>query len=503
MKVLSLFAKSITLIFSQKMKKLSSIFLFIISCVFLKAQTLNISEEIYIGNSEGYGFIGKYNDKVLFFNLDDNKVKLKAFDAKLHKTWEKDVEPDRKNSAKVLEVLGGKQDFNIIYQFRRKGHNYIKVHKYDGQVKLLDSTIIRDWGREMVSPVFQTIYSEDKKVVMIYEVNNSTNINALALSLDSLKPIWYRSFEFRDWDTDTHAKHVLINNNAEAYFIKDEDNRNGNIEKHRFIMRYLSPTDDKLFEVPMSNYYNLDTRFKYDNINQRLTAAGVFSVKGFMRAQGYYILNLNSLGNMNASKSKLPIDSYKFYFQPFDDEFVMALQGKKVVDNKGLADLKIQEIVHRRDGGILAIIEQVREVERQTASTSGRMMFRGDGIRFSIDYYYDNIFAISIGLDGTTHWKSIFYKKQASQDDDARFCSYFLVKTPSALRFLFNDEIERSTTVSEYLLTGTGQAERHAIMNTEGQDVNLRFRDAMQISANEVIVPSDDRRRVKLVKIQY
>ena len=129
--------------------------------------------------------------------------------------------------------------------------------------------------------------------------------------------------------------------------------------------------------------------------------------------------------------------------------------------------------------------------------------FRGDGVRASVDYYYDNIFAVSLSLDGTTHWKSIFYKKQSSQDDEARYCSYFLVKTPSALRFLFNDEIERSTTVSEYVLNGNGQTERHAIMNTEGQDINLRFRDALQVSANEVIVPSDDRRRVKLVKIQY
>ena len=56
---------------------------------------------------------------------------------------------------------------------------------------------------------------------------------------------------------------------------------------------------------------------------------------------------------------------------------------------------------------------------------------------------------------------------------------------------------------SNNVLNGNGQTERHAIMNTEGQDVNLRFRDALQVSANEVIVPSDDRRRVKLVKIQY
>lgn len=486
------------------MNKFSIILPFLLSFVTLKSQSLNISDEIYIGNSEGYGVVGKYGDRILFFNLDDNKVKIKAFDEKLHKIWDKDVEPDRKNSSKVLEILGSKQDFNIIYQFRRKGHNFIKIHKYDAQVKLLDSTIVRDWGKDIISPVFHTTYSEDKKVVLLYEVRNISTINAIAISLDSLKTIWYKSFEVKDWDFSSVAKQVLVTNNAEAYFIKEEDNRSSSIDKHRFHIRYISDNLEGLFEVPIKEYYNIDTKFKYDNINQRLTGAGVFSTKGFLKAQGYFMLNLPPLKNIAGRKelTVLNSESYKIYFQTFDDEFSTSLLGKKVTDNKGISDLKVQEIVHRRDGGILAIIEQVREVERQ-APMAGRMLYRSDIPRFSIDYYYDNFFAVSIGLDGTTHWKSIFHKKQASQDDDARFCSYFLVKTPSALRFLFNDEIERSTTVSEYLLTGTGQSERHAIMNTQGQDINLRFRDAIQVSANEVIVPSDDRRRVKLVKIQY
>ncbi len=69
------------------------------------------------------------------------------------------------------------------------------------------------------------------------------------------------------------------------------------------------------------------------------------------------------------------------------------------------------------------------------------------------------------------------------------------------LRLLWNKL--RSTTVSEFVLNGVGEGERHAIMNTQGQDLFLRFRDAMQVAANEIIVPSDDRRRLRLVRIQY
>jgi hypothetical protein len=476
------------------MKKLILLALILLSIApVLKAQTLSISEEIFIGNSDGYGIIGKMNDRILFFNLDDNKVKVKAFDPKLHKVWEKDIEPDRKNQSKILEVLGSKQDFNVIYQFRKKGHNYIKAHKYDAQVKLLDSITIYDWGRDLVSPTYKTAYSEDRKIFLIYEIVGNDHINALAMSLDSLRPLWYKTFDYKNWDYDNNYSQVLINNQAEAFFIKEEDNRGGSIEKHRLVIKRFSADGDKEFDIALKDVYGIDVKFSYDNANQRLLAAGVYSSKNFVRAQGYYMVSVTP-----------QYTDYKITFQLFDDAFVTAVVGKKTTDNKGLNDLSVREIVHKRDGGILAIFEQVKEIERQTnPSMSGRMWFKSDHLRGATDYYYDNVLAVSMSSTGVTDWKSIFYKKQMSQDDDARFCSYFLVKTPSSLRFQFNDEVERATTVSEYVLNGIGENERHTIFNTEGQNVSLRFRDAMQVAANEVIVPSDDRRRVKLVKILY
>ena len=273
------------------MKKLILLLLTLQTIFYTKAQTLNVSEEIYIGGSEGYGIIGKYSDRVLFFNLDDNKVKLKAFDTKLHKLWDKDIEPDRKNSAKVLEVLGNKQEFNVIYQFRRKGHNYIKVHKYDAQVKLLDSAIIRDWGRNIVTPTFQTLFSEDKRTMMVYEIENSTTVNALVINLDSLRPIWFKTFEVKEWGYENSLHQVILNNNAEAFFIQEENNRLGSIDKHRFIFKQISQGELKTFEIPMKDYCNINTKFKYDNVNQRMTGAGLYSTKGYVKAQGYFLLN--------------------------------------------------------------------------------------------------------------------------------------------------------------------------------------------------------------------
>ncbi len=466
-------------------------------CLGINAQTVSMSEDIFINSAIGYGIIGKYNDRILFFLLEDKEVKLKALDAKLHRLWEREIEPERKNNATILDVIGTRQDFDVIYQVRKKNHNYIKIHKYDGQAKMLDSATVFDWGKDLLAPKLEVRYSEDKKSALIFEMTDNRSIKALAVNLDSLRPIWDKTIDLKfDWNLPDRFEQIIFNNQAEFYYIAEESNKIGS-DKHHFSITKCSNTGGlRVFQLPMKDMVTLDVKFSFDNVNQQLVAAGLYSAKNFLRAQGHFFIKLppQYIGDGNTS-------DFIFAQHPFDDELASALLGKKITDTKGLTDLKVQEIVHRRDGGILAVIEQVKMVDRR-AGYSSTSAVSGRGI-LSMDYFYENAFALSIAPSGEAQWRSIFHKKQISQDDDGRFSSFFMAKTPSAIRFLFNDEVDRSTTVSEFILNGAGEGERHTIMNTQGQELYLRFRDATQTGANEIIVPSDDKRRVRLVKIQY
>jgi hypothetical protein len=478
------------------MKKLLLLFLCLKSLLAV-AQNVELSDEIHVGTATGYGIIGKFNDRILFFHLDDDEVKLRAFDAKMHKIWEREIQPDNRRSAKVLDVVGNRTDFSMIYYFRKKNHTYLKIHKYDAQVKLMDSVTVFDWGKDFLTPRLDLKFSEDRRCALLYELIDGRKLRALAFSLDSLRPIWEKTVDVPDWNTSEHFEQLVFTNRAEAFFIQEESNRIGS-DKHHFKVQRVDSTGVAVTTIlPFREFATVDVKFSFDNFNRKLMAAGVYSAKTTGRAQGYFSFNLPPQYQEG--------DKLVLYSQPFADAFVSAIVGKKTIDNKGLYDIKIQEIVHRRDGGILAIFEQVKLVERRAvpAQTLGRFGSRSDAFSLAMDYYHDNFFAFSIASDGTTHWESIFYKKQMSQDDDGRYSSYCLVKTPSTLRFLFNDEIERATTVSEYTLNSTGANERHSVMNTAGQDLYLRFHDGVQTGANEVIVPSEDRRRVKLVKIQF
>ena len=77
------------------------------------------------------------------------------------------------------------------------------------------------------------------------------------------------------------------------------------------------------------------------------------------------------------------------------------------------------------------------------------------------------------------------------------------MKTPSQLRFLFNDEIVQNTTVSTYNVQPDGEYDRKAILNANFQNIKLRFVNSKQVSAREVVVPSEFRSDLRLLKIVF
>lgn len=120
-----------------------------------------------------------------------------------------------------------------------------------------------------------------------------------------------------------------------------------------------------------------------------------------------------------------------------------------------------------------------------------------------VDYYNENLIVLANYPDGNEQWKKVLYKKQFSQDDNSIYSSFFLFKTPSRLRLLYNDEIKSSNTVSEYLMDPLGNYERKSVLSTEYQNLKLRFRDAIQTSSTSIIVPSERSSKIYLVKIEY
>ena len=110
-------------------------------------------------------------------------------------------------------------------------------------------------------------------------------------------------------------------------------------------------------------------------------------------------------------------------YEVFDEKFMSILKQKDVgEDNRGIDDAELRELVLRQDGGIIMVCERFHEVER--GASAGRGFIR-DGIRMTVDYYYDDLFVIAFQPNGQAQWKTAMHKKQYSQDDEGTFFLLF------------------------------------------------------------------------------
>ena len=468
-------------------------FLLLCGCTGLSAQTVTVSEPLSIRSDLGYEIIGTLQDNLLLFRDRSTLFEIQSFTPELELGWTKELELDKRRP-QVLGLSSDKQTFTILYQKRYKGDLILKAHKYDAGANLLDSVEVTNLGRPFYTPNFQIELSEDRQKMLIYHFDQLKEVHARLFDVASMKLLWETQFTPADMLLVRDYRQMLVDNAGNLYLILERDNRKSKQEDHHYeVFRYGPATGGALtsLRLPMDAKLTYDVYFSYDNLNRQLVAGGLYSEGNRGRAEGVFYLRVDDAGERQALQ-----------FHPFDDVFIADLVERNPEKaQRGLTQANVQEVVLRRDGGLLLIGERNREQER---NGGGRTNYGGGySGRFVVDYFYEDLFVVSLHPDGDLHWKSVLHKKQFSQDDNAIYSSYLLAKTPTALRLLFNDEIKQNNTVSEYVIQGNGLADRNSVMSTANQQLRLRFRDGVQVAANELIVPSERRTRLKLVRVRY
>src|SRR5690606_13773366 len=152
-----------------------------------------------------------------------------------------------------------------------------------------------------------------------------------------------------------------------------------------------------------------------------LCIAGLLSKGGEDASVGYFIQRFSG-------KEENPV----IHIQPimYSIEFINELYGKKSTKIKKISDLYLDQLILRKDGGALIIMEIRKEFLRR-AGANGMSRF---GVVYSgrgfIDYYNEDVIMISNHPDGTEQWKNVLYKKQFSQDDNSMYSSFGVFLTP-------------------------------------------------------------------------
>ncbi len=474
------------------MKKIFSVFCVVLP-FFLFGQTVTISEKISVRDGCSYELLGKMKGQFLLFLRCGEETEVHAYDEKMKTKWTKTLELDRKK-VKLLEIISDKDQFDIIYAYKQKGAYRVKIQRYNPGANLIDSLTIKSYKSRFYPPKLKLIYSENREKILLYHNTDSKDeFECLVFDLKQRKVLWEHRIAPRNMTFFKDYYTILLDNRANVYFPLLKNNKKSKKKEHHFEIVKYDWQSNSIYQqrIPMEEKLTYDVSFSIDNLNKNLIAAGLYTQKSKLKANGYFFM-------------KIPIQDLGQFitqFEPFKGEFMATLLKKKKKKVKGLSDTRIQEVIHRRDGGILMVGELNKRYERRGGLNSGYL--RSDIRDYIVDHHYDDIFVISIHPDGQTHWKNILHKRQFSQDDDGVFSSYFLLKTPTNLRFLFNDSIKYESTVSEYIINALGEMDRNSVLSTDNQKLQLRFKESLQTGADELLVPSEHHNQLKLVRIKY
>lgn len=448
------------------------------------SQEVQVSEPIDIAHEVDYTLIGRYKNQVLLYREAASKFFIQSFDKDLKENWVKTIAFDRKDVT-VLQIIPHKKSFFILYYFQKKGNTFVKGKEFDTEAQEIDAFDVGRFDEPLYIYNHQVVSSKDKNTLLIYSVIGDNNLEVINFDLPNKVPHWQTKLNFPSLNYYKSFEQILVNNAGETFVVYNKNNTKRKRKQHQFsICKISTNVNFQFHEIPFYGYLSYDMIVQYDEVNQRLVTAGLYASQNSL-ANGifYFHTDLKSAPTIQTSE--------------LEESFMRSLTGKKKKKITGIHNFIIAQLILRKDGGALLVAEQ--RFVYESASFVAH-----DDSRTQTDYLYENILIASIHPSGKVYWKDVLYKSQSSENDDGRYSSFFVFKTNSNLRFLYNNDISWDTSIFEYVVSGKGHVKRNVVKHQEIKDGILpQLRDSIQVSAHEVFALSERDDKLRLLKILY
>lgn len=459
------------------------------------AQIATVSDRIDVRSEDSYELVGKVEDKFFIVQDQSDGAKIYCFNSYMKMAWDNDIVCEKKNFT-VIGSIVRPDYFGVVLQYKVKGEHLIEFQKIDETGAIIDATIIKNYGKRTFAPQPIIVRSNNQKKLVLFHDREDNLMEAVSFDTESMEVLWDKSLRTDNLSLRNELYQLIVNNKGSFYSIFYKDYPKSQREKNKFTIYKLNATAKSTEEIPFESNFLFDVYFDYDNNNNHIVAGGLYHDKKPFKASGYFYLKYDD----NNPNNKI------LNFEKFSEKIMTTIKGKEADENDSFIHAYVKKLILKSDGGIVIVVERYKKINYAYATTSNPRSFdKGQNSATSIqaEYQYSDILLVDLNAKGKSGWNEILYKRQYSRDDGGRFSSFFIMKNPKKIRFLYNDEIQYNNKISEYSVNRTGKHDRNSILDTDGYNVNLILKEGIQTSKNEIIIPSLRKKSLKLVRIKY
>jgi len=449
-------------------------------------QVITVSQGISLKNMDAYGLIGKVDDQFVLLKDIHGKYELQLFGQKKLRP-QKTIKLNLIKRKFVIEkAFAFSNNLHIFFTSSKSSKTKLFYSKVNSKGEILDTLTVASFSRTTLNPVeLKFERSFDKSKILIYNIGNSKKIEGYSFDLNQFKVLWNKSVVLNEYRYDRNFIQFLINNAGQGFlFIRP----NLNDQKKETLFE-VAIFDDKAKthskRIEFNEGFLSNFIFSYDELNKQISGAALSSADRNKPISGIYLFNYkNGETSMNVI--------------PFQERFLSALSGNKN-EKRILEQLRLKELILRRDGGVLLVAEMIREYSFGDHRVIGVRNENGA----QIDYNFDDIILLNTTSNFQQDWWRILPKRQFSRNDYGIYSSFFTLKGISNLRFVYNDEITNNGNVNEYLINSDGTLSRNILLNSETEKLSLRVREGIQTENREVFFSSEHNAVLKLIRMSY
>lgn len=496
------------------------IFLFFISqASILSAQQITYSDpQTNDTRNLNFDIVGKIDNNYLIYKNIRNDYAISVYDNEMKLTGNIDLKfmPDRTLNVDFIAY----PDYAwMIYQYQRRNIVYCMAVKINGEGKLLTDPIEVDTSAISFfadNKIYSTIYSEDKKEVMIFKIQKKNDqFNFTTLLFDDQLQLKHKSrveTNYRD-RTNVFSDFFLSNAGNFVFTVGNRSSSRDYISELALVTK--SPASDTFAvkQIDTNDKYLDEIKLKIDNLNQHYILNSFYYTRKRGNTQGLFTAVINENNNQLIAET----------FAQLSDTLRANIK-EKGNDKYALNDFFIRDVILKKDGSFLLMAEDFYSQSRSNPWNrydylygypgyyspyyyysspyfnyyGNRYMYNNTQTR----YFYNNILVLSMDSTGKYDWTNVIHKSQYDDESD-NFLSYALMITGGKLHFLFNELSRRKQLLNDRTITGDGEVTRNPPLHNLDRGYDFMPRYAKQVSASELIVPCMYRNYVTFAKIQF